>query len=203
LSRDPIGENGGANSSAFVGNNSTSRFDGFGLKATLEAKNADHGAHPGFCGDIKFKIWWIVRSAKKPGWVVQDVTITWDIKDASDKPVSAKSVSLKSPSHYWEAWAWSGGLMTNPPDDNFDWGDEGCTKGTVTWTGKAAFYEDTLLPSSMIPNNPETLANSLPSSTSDPKLTGGTDPVSHELQIKWDCTKCALQRTEIIKQTPK
>ena len=42
----------------------------------------------------------------------------------------------------------------------------------------------------------------LPSSTTDPKLTGGTPEVAHNLTTVWNCTKAKNSFTIIVSHSP-
>jgi len=105
---------------------------------------------------------------------------------------------------YWEAWKVDvGKSVPNPSDDNFD--DPGCgsgTGGTDVITGTARFYENLTLPADFKPNNPATFAGSLSSTTTDPKLSGGTAPFSHTLSVKWNCCPNTKNKSTIVSHNP-
>jgi hypothetical protein len=88
-------------------------------------------------------------------------------------------------------------------DDTF--GDPetgGGTKGKIVVTGNAKFYEGLVaLPPHFIANNPDTQARSLPSTTTDPKLAGGTPDVDHNLTVEWDC-RFSISKTKIVSHKP-
>ena len=141
------------------------------------------------CGGFDWKVWFdIPEAAGKDGWVIQEVTATFDAKNADDSP------NFKKTYHYWEAWeVKSGKKVTVWQDQNLDDNDDQYfsssrpnTKGTITYVGKAKFYEGPL-PPDFKKNNPDTIAGILHSTTKEPDFwdESGT---THNISSTWDCT---------------
>ena len=88
-------------------------------------------------------------------------------------------------------------------NDTFSDPDTGTgTAGKIVVTGDAQFYEGLVaLPPDFISNNPETEAEAAPSTTTDPKLLGGTPNVDHDLTVEWDC-KFSKSKTKILSHKP-
>ncbi|MEJ1974198.1 MAG: RHS repeat-associated core domain-containing protein [Lacunisphaera sp.] len=137
--------------------------------------------------------WLLANPSAKGGWIVQHITVGFNVTDSSGKPVTHPADSGKW--NYWEAWqVGPGGKVTTYAatgdvyDDMYRISGAGPgTRGTVTFTGEARFYEGLNLPSSFVPNNPNTYAGILPATTVDPKLptNNATPPVDHSIIIKW------------------
>ncbi|MGE4181288.1 MAG: hypothetical protein AB7J34_15805 [Limisphaerales bacterium] len=150
------------------------------------------------------------------GYVIQEIPISWTVKDCSGKVKVAKSAGqLKSPLKYWEGWpVIQIGKNTTFPDANadiFSWLDEGNTTGEVSWEGKAYFSINTreLVPEhgwvGWEKRNKETMAGHLYSSIVPVKMPSSA-MVTHGLKIAWDCCSIscagAARKTKIISQTP-
>jgi len=76
------------------------------------------------------------------------------------------------------------------------------TSGKIVVSGDAQFYEGLVkLPADFVSSNPDTQAQALPSTTTDPKFTGGTPNVDHDLTVEWDC-KFAKSKTKIVSHKP-
>jgi hypothetical protein len=76
------------------------------------------------------------------------------------------------------------------------------SKGKIVVNGDAKFYEGIVkLPSDFIFNNPHTESKLLPSTTKDPKFTGGTANVDHDLTVEWDCL-FSKSKTKIVSHKP-
>ena len=214
-SRDPIEEDGGINLYAFVGNDPIGKLDRLGLQA-LSFK-VIKAADLGDCGELKEYIiqWLLSKKSAKGGWVVQELKVTFDVKDCKNKPIKHPTDNGKW--HYWEAWDVNNGqkitkdaeTIPDPNDDTYAIPSAGdCTKGSVTFTGKAAFYEDLILPLFddttfeatetdldegdviFVPHNEgRTNAGILPATHRDPKLgnIGKTPTIDHNIKLEWDC----------------
>ena len=87
--------------------------------------------------------------------------------------------------------------------DQFSDPDSGVgTKGKIDVTGEAQFYEGVVtLPPDFIYKNPDTEAGAAPSTTKDPKLSGGTAKVDHNLSVEWSCL-FTKSKTKIVSHTP-
>ena len=197
LNRAPIGETVQRNLYAFVDGDTISYIDADGRRPAQPAPPAQQlqlSLRPGkpdpqYCGQFLWISQWLVSPSnlnKKGGWIVQKITITWNITGRNRKPAVSKTTGLSSPLTYYEAWPVSATESTPvPTDDTFSWGYEPCTSGTVTFTATASFHHDIPLeppPGDMVNGNPATLAGKyIPSSLSAPRLTGGTTSFAAEL----------------------
>jgi hypothetical protein len=141
------------------------------------------------CGGFDWKIWFDIPSeAGKDGWVIQEITATFDAKNADGSPDFQKTY------HYWEAWEvkegkkvtiWQDqGLDDN--DDQYFTGSRPGTKGEITYVGKAKFHEGPL-PPDFKKNNPDTIAGILDSTTKKPDFWDGSG-TDHNIKATWDCT---------------
>ena len=143
------------------------------------------------CGSFDWTIWWdLPKPADKPGWIIQELTATFDARNADG------SEDFKKTYHYWEAWpvetgkkisrfqdkkelpAFDDQYMSRPPRPG--------TKGTVTYVGKAKFFEGDL-PPEFRQGNPDTIAGDLFSTTKRPDFCDGSG-IDHNLTASWDCT---------------
>ncbi|HEY1279281.1 MAG TPA: DUF4157 domain-containing protein [Acidimicrobiales bacterium] len=88
-------------------------------------------------------------------------------------------------------------------NDTFADPDNGAgTKGRIVVTGDAQFYEGLVtLPTHFITNNRDTQASFLPATTTDPKFTGGTPNVDHDVTVEWDC-RFSKSKTKIVSHKP-
>jgi hypothetical protein len=141
------------------------------------------------CGGFDWKVWFDVpKAASKNGWVIQEITAVFDVKNADGTPNFQKTY------HYWEAWQVESGKkitvwQDKAKDDNDDQylsSSRPGTKGTTTYTGVARFYEGDL-PSDFKTNNPDTIAGILHSTTKKPDFWDGTG-TAHNITSTWDCT---------------
>ena len=161
----------------------------------LEIKN-HRGPDLKACGEAEWVIQWeLDKPATKGGHIVQEAVRRTFIQDCDDNDITMSRVH-KRRWHYWEAWEVSAGQKItvfaqdgDPEDDLFSFTDQGRnTRGQVVMQGTARFHEGlTTLPSGFTKNNPDTLAGPLPSTASDPALTGGTPIRFHDLTLEWDC----------------
>jgi hypothetical protein len=146
------------------------------------------------CGGVDWRIYWDLPSAAgRDGWVIQEVTDTFDVKDAAGKS------TFKKVYHFWEAWPVSKGKSITQLQDNTATGydnsyDDGYmissfpgTKGELSIVGKAKFFEGDL-PSDFKQKNPDTIAGNLYSTTTKPGFWDGSG-VDHNITATWDCTK--------------
>jgi hypothetical protein len=198
LSRDPIGENGGINLYGMVGNNPINQWDYLGMVTlgytTLRQPTA-------ICGGGGWSIAWTVTdSFAGEGTITQDVSVKWDVRDASGKkvPVNESNNGLR------EHWVWR--QWDNPRDPwHHSLREAGyCTKGKLTVKGKARFYEGKDAPDDATPVGPFNIPNTTitsyyytPPSTL-PTHSGGGRPggffskksntVTRTMIVEWDCT---------------
>jgi hypothetical protein len=168
-------------------------------KATKPAKltkRTEKRAKGGDCGQFSWVVQWkLDRPSPAGGWVVQKVDVTRDVKDCSDNAVTTGGLQT---SWYplWEAWQINPGqkvttyaeLNNDREDDTYGSGSIADTKGSVTVTGSAEFYEGLALPSSFkVTNAAPTWI--LPATNTAPTLTGGTGAIDHNITATWDCCK--------------
>jgi len=183
------------------------------------------------CGGYDWQTAWLLAmNSEAGGHIVQHVVVDYDIKNVFGWDVTALYVKKKHWS-FWEAWSINAGegatapvssvAPTTPvkggtptPDfsvppspyvagyDQFADPETPGTKGRIVVSGDAQFYEGlATLPPDFVPQNTETQAQTLPSTTADPKFTGGTANVDHDLTVEWDCT-LSSGKTKIVSHTP-
>ena len=195
LSRDPIDEDGGNNLYGMVKNNPCSYNDTLGLHWGPFGQKLSYttiiGPITGDCGQLKkWVVQWKLRyRAYSGGFVIQ--RIDWDIfvEDCNGNEIP------NNEAYYWEAWeirknkkitTYAEGEGGDIYDDTYahtGFGD--CTKGVLIMYGFARYYDGLKLPASFIPNNPDTYAYSLPSTTEDPFLPTGhaTSTIGHSIVL--------------------
>jgi hypothetical protein len=176
-----------------VGNNLVNYLDPDGLqslslKTTTDPKVKDCGEFASW--KVQFKL---SEKSKAGGYIVQHFTVKYDVYGCGDCENKIEHPKKFTEVDYWEAWQvnpnslWTKYGDMGIEDDNISHpgaGDK--TKGKVTMRGEAKFYEGLDLPADFkvrkgVP------AGTLPSTTKDPKLTGGTAAVVHEVTLQWDC----------------
>jgi hypothetical protein len=113
-------------------------------------------------------------------------------------------------SHFWEAWRVKPGDTQEEEaaagkvrfTDEFAFGPCGTgTSGAFSVVGSVRFHEGLTIPKSFIPNNPDTFAREVPSTTANPKLSGGTPAKAHAISGRWSCCPKAA-KTEFDSHTP-
>jgi outer membrane protein OmpA-like peptidoglycan-associated protein len=168
------------------------------------------GPNPVNCGEVEFIIDWSISgnsAAVNGGYVIQDITFTWDTRDCSGTTVPNPD-PRRSPLRYFEAW------RVDPNSRNFTVdgsGDRFFWPGNRPWAGAdstgnltvmaTAHYHDNVaaLPRHMIVNNPRTFAGGLRSSLTDPALGGNvSQAVEHRLLTHWDCCPRGQRRATIV-----
>jgi hypothetical protein len=141
------------------------------------------------CGGSDWSVWFdLPQPAGEDGWVIQEVTYTYDVKNPDGSTNTRKSY------HFWEAWeVKKGKKVTIWQDQGLDDNDDRYTdpvrpgtKGEAITVGKAKFFEGPL-PPDFKQNNPDTLAGILHSTTQKPDFWDGTG-TDHNTTITWDCT---------------
>ena len=141
------------------------------------------------CGGFDWKVWFdIPEAAKEDGWVIQEVNVTYDVKNADG------TQNVKKTYHFWEAWELKAGKkVTVWQDESLDDNDDQYftdsrpnTKGTVVGKGIAKFHEGPL-PADFKKHNPDTVAGQLHSTTTKPDFWDGTG-TAHNITSTWDCT---------------
>jgi hypothetical protein len=147
----------------------------------------------GDCGEFDWTVQWTLdKPTTVGGWVIQKVEIDRDVKKCDD--TAAPVVGL-DPAWYplWEAWRIRKDQKVTTYAEGGDREDDGYgsagqpgTKGSLKVRGRAEFYEGLTLPSSFRVSN-RAPAWILPSTTTAPRLTGGTGAIAHDLLATWDC----------------
>ena len=170
------------------------------------------GPVPGNCGIMNYVVaWQLSRNAgAKGGFVLQDITITWDNRDCAGTVVPDAS-GKTSPLRYFEIWrvAPNSQIMTPVNTDTFAWVNDlpsGCTVDRVSFRGIATYHDEldnSDIPAHMIVSNPATFAGGLRSSTTDPNLGGNISrPFTHNLTFSWDCCPCQSSQTVVEEAIP-
>jgi hypothetical protein len=154
------------------------------------------------CGGFTWSVQWeLDKKTTKGGWVVQKVELLYDVKDCNDEPVDPEKVGGLQPSWFplWEAWRIDKDQQVTPEiaeegrfqDDNyFAQGLGRGTRGPLTVKGTVEFYDGLTLPSSFKTVNEQPSVD-MPTTKSDPMLSGGTGAIPHELKADWDCCSTA------------
>ena len=171
------------------------------LKAVI-----DDGPTPGKNGKVEFIIHWEISrnsDARRGGWVVQNLTETWNNLECDGKPArndNPKNPKTISPMKFFEAWQVDPNSKTigrgepGKNQDYYEWNyDElednrpwagNCIDGSVTIEGTARYHDGVPkdgLPKHMIKENPKTFGGLLTSSTTDPNLDGNISSLSHTI----------------------
>ena len=149
-------------------------------------------------GGFNWACRWSIQNAtaSTDGWIVQHVSLTQNVTDASGAAVEPGREPYHGlrPSWYphWEAWQVRGGSVfvgrTATPHraDEFLQDAVGAsTRGTTAITGRADFYPNLTLPINFMVLHAAP-AWDLPWTITDPNLTGGTGVLSHDLTATWD-----------------
>jgi RHS repeat-associated protein len=216
LQRDPLGYIDGPNLYGYVKDNPVNSYDPYGAAAPALPRvlpaprlTAEEVAPPTArnCGGFEWGIRWrLNRDTARGGWIVQHVSVRFDVRYCDNTPVDVKEHSgrLIDPGWWplWEAWRVNKDQSTSHvaqladirTDDSYGMvGFGACTKGTITIGGEAQFYESLALPGGFtVKNNPP--AGILPTTQIDPKLPGGSGVIEHNLIASWNC--CPRGHTE-------
>jgi hypothetical protein len=156
----------------------------------------DSAATGSDCGTFKWVVQWMLdKPSPKGGWVVQQVGVTRNVKDCADKVSGPDDSGGLNTAWYplWEAWKVNPGKSVttyaegaDTEDDTYSQGLTKPTKGSVTVTGSAEFYEGLVLPGSFkVTNKAPTWI--LPATNAAPTLAGGTGAIPHSLTATWNC----------------
>jgi len=198
LTRDPIGYNAGINLYAYVINRSVNVIDSSGLAPKLSKKTIDQPIGKD-CGEFNWSIKWMLDMATTiGGYIVQHVSVTFDATDCKGNKLSKADIKKKSGADpdwwpLWEAWKVDKNKTVtiydglSPFDDQYHingLGDNTC--GKITIIGSADFYDGLILPTSFQDKNAPP-AGILPVTNTDPKLTGGSGAIKHNLTSEWNC----------------
>jgi hypothetical protein len=131
------------------------------------------------------------RSDEKVGYILQEMTVEFDIEDCDDNHIPAKSY------HYWEAWDVYGDGGIEPGEisglagiqhDTIQTKESGdCTRGTSTFERKLKGVLFYTLPSHFKVDETHP-SNGLPYSETPPGFWQGSGfNTTHTVTIEWDC----------------
>ena len=161
---------------------------------TLYGGPADLG-----CGGVEWLVeFQLPRPAEADGWVIQQVTRSYDIRKPDGSVADPRLNAPKAP--FWEAWPVKKGATRTANrydatddgrtyDDSFDQPPRPALKGEFKVVAVVKFYE-VALPSTFVKHNPLTRAVDLPSTTTRPDFWDGTG-TARNLTVTWDCTNPA------------
>ena len=145
------------------------------------------------CGGMDWRIdWTLDKPAPKGGAIVQEV-----VHDATF--FNCGPGGVRYPDRYWEMWTVKKG-KTRPVELNADYDDvfnfspsNLAKRGTFTMSGVADFYPGQSPGGFKV--DLKSPAKFLPMTRTDPKLTGGTGPVSRSMTAEWNCCEDSADRT--------
>jgi hypothetical protein len=166
------------------------------VKPSKLTKRTEKRARGGDCGEFSWVVQWkLDRPSPAGGWVVQKVDVTRDVKDCAGNAVTTGGLNT---AWYplWEAWPINPGqkvstyaeLNHDREDDTYASDEIPGTKGSMTVTGSAEFYEGLTLPPAFTVTNAEPTWI-LPATNTAPTLAGGTGAIAHSLTATWDCCR--------------
>jgi hypothetical protein len=143
ISRDPIGEEGGAHLYRFGSNEMVTAIDPLGNSPNARAERvtldyADNGVTLGQCGHFRWDIMWNVSSrgtARITGYVYQKVTI-------QRKVYAAGQWTTLSPVVLNESWGVPGALRDTWSEPDWGFGTGMPCKGEITYKAEAYFARD-------------------------------------------------------------
>jgi hypothetical protein len=176
--------------------------------ATMSIANVD-GPNTENCGKFDWSVNFTLPTASPAGgWFIQELSIRRRATDCAGTAIPRWDMTH----HYWEAWRVRAGATQDElvANGTYNYADKywlgSCgsgTKGSFSYTGSVKYYEGLTLPAAFIPNNPATIAHDLPSTTSDPRLPGGTPALAHSIAGTWDCCPAGTSnRTTITSRSP-
>ena len=213
FTRDPIGYWDGLN--AYLPYFALNSMDPLGL-SKLNAPITVKGPTAGDCGQFSWTIQWKLDAVtKKGGWIVQHVTVDFDVKDCDDKAIDVKkhTKGVVDPSYWplWEAWEVNKNSDVTKYADKGDKDDDeyampsfgDCTKGKITITGVADYYDGLALPKPPFAVTNKPPAGILPSTTTDPKLGKGSGSVNHNIVAEWNCCPKGTKGKTSLKTEPR
>jgi RHS repeat-associated protein len=214
LSRDPIEEKGGVNLYSFADNDGVGKVDHLGLVPALEAPKTVAGPTAGNCGQFTWTIQWLLNiNSDAGGWIIQNVSVAFSVTDCDDDAIDVKKATSGAvdPAWWplWEAWEVAEGSNTTTYADAGDVMDDtyampsfgDCTRGTITITGSADYYEGLTLPSSFVATD-KPPAYILPSTQTNPNLGAGSGAVQHSVTLSWNCCPSDDDDTTTYTTTP-
>lgn len=143
------------------------------------------------CGGFEWLVvYQLARRSRRGGWIVQKVCEDRDIYECDGRESDVQTLPA-----FWEAWEVRPGRRITAEvdlglelyDDEFSEADHPGTEGSVHIWGSLRFFEGVDLPAGMVPNNPDTPAGGLPSTTVEPPFWSGLGSTHHDLASYWDC----------------
>jgi RHS repeat-associated protein len=168
------------------------------------------GPMGGDCGSFLWKIKWsLISPSRQGGWIVQHVVAKVDATDCKGSKINYNTSGWP----LWEAWpVHQSNKITDlnvngaSYDDNFEFGFDPnnpnpplgvCTKGTITITGDAEYYDGLTLPSTFVSGGAKN-AGSLKSTQIDPgQLPGGTGSITRRLTATWNCCPNTIRKGQV------
>jgi hypothetical protein len=214
LSRDPVEEKAGVALYAFVRNNPTCSHD---LLGRLELTSFLGPVTPGPCGQFYSWITWSLdsnRGSSDPiagGTIVQYVSASFSVRlcDRASSPFTfgGPSTVNVSPGNwpFYEAWYIPPGqhhpprVRTPAVDDVWSMPSFGeGTKGSITITATAGYYDGQTLPLGFSPGNAGYPGNSLPTSSFFDPPGPATSTVTRTMTATWNCC-CHIENTRVAR----
>lgn len=201
LSKDPIGESGGANLYFIVANDLLNGNDYLGLQSEGEPTlgyttvisppeyTTPDGEAP-TCGWGRWQIQWNLSAAtKKGGYVVQHVTMESSVKDCQGNDITKERYRKLTYSEAWSVYPNRvGPTFSNIVDDTFYWpGTDNCTEGWFQISGVAEFVPVTNLPPQFSIVRGVREAGGLLSTEPAMAVPGGTGQINRKFRIEWNC----------------
>jgi RHS repeat-associated protein len=204
LTRDPIAEKGGRNLYGFVGNDPGNKVDKRGLQIAVDLPvlHVSPGTpRGGECGAFSWSAIWVLDPGHSPadkssgGLIVQYVQANFDVTDCKGTPLT-----LFGPTNphavnsgdwpFYEAWTIPPGAWrpSAQRDDFWQMPSFGSgTKGTITISGQADYYDGAGMPWYFQPGNAGPPSNLLPTSGTFVPPGVPTSGVARTLVATWNC----------------
>jgi hypothetical protein len=149
----------------------------------------------GYCGNVSWPIEWQLsaRAGNRGGYIIQTVSLNLEMNAGINQASSSRI--------FMEAWHINPGAIR--PDIG-GWRNDLFyapeypmpSSGDIEIEGSATYYDGLTLPNDFVPGG---AVNSgiLPSTYNPRAFLGGTNSISHNLHIKWDCMGSRKQ-TEVL-----
>jgi RHS repeat-associated protein len=173
--RDPSGNSGGGGEQGGRGSGG-SRSNIKPPKAKIKTPRE---TAPG-CGKSEFDIEWEIEGAGRGGWLIQHVIKETNVLNADG------SVKEKKTTEFWEAWrVGNDGKIQFSGIDTFRFGSYGAeTRGSLSATGYAKYYEGYTLPDDFRLGGAGILAGDLRSTMDKPSGWTDENAYMHQLKVK-------------------
>jgi RHS repeat-associated protein len=135
------------------------------------------------CGKSEFDIEWEIEGAGRGGWLIQHVIIETNVLNADG------SVKEKKTTEYWEAWrVGNDGKLQGSGTDTFRFESYGAeTRGSLSATGYAKYYEGYTLPDDFRLGGAGSLAGDLRSTMDKPSGWTDENAYMHQLKVNFNC----------------